>query len=1085
MASCGTSPETILNYWHKIEFFESTSIDELQDGAKGVIRYSQEMLNNIPDCLPWLNRQNIRRAAHAYLPDAEYSYVLYLGIFPRREIFARAKAVFPEAEQGHEEQRDDEGLSCSIKIHVGSNGQVDLSRAEFSTVPWSLGQLQSGQLDRITWSGFEQDTDILRQALQRIVTVAGNIKQEHGLPQVLTTHEVIEFLKSLSVWTAFSPASDTSLPALIVQASKLSSPKKSTERAVTEVAAERLSRLSALPSRLGDAMAGSPSGGMPGDMALQGEINIFNSFYIRDIEQVIAQVRQSGLSPESPLGRYLSTQTERKPDLLTAAGRSLLIEQLRLSKLPAGRWPGEDSEFMSLMQQFAINTLESELADTGLYSVNGPPGTGKTTMLRDLVASNLVKRATVLASLPQASDAFAPDIHAAINGKVEQIKCLIPALTGFEMVVVSNNNTAVENISRELPQIRRLGRAYRDMAYLKPVAQKLAAKHLAPPPGSGKKTKVSPLEEYEDCWGLIAAALGKSANRSMFCERLLYKPIDQCEAGAPADTYQTLVAAIWQQAGDGNVTGRFQQAKADFLAARHKVKQLMTELERLESLAMLESRREAQQAHVHQAELQLARRDVRIALSLVRKPGFGSGRFRRWCRWRAIHAGLGRRREFDAAKLVRERHTLQTLEAQCASEQQACAPLLAAHAEAVFPYHATDMEQPAIQRKAFGQCLALNQARAELTVKALALHQAWLAAACKTSGLSRSVYCLGAAIDGKVPDPGAALALWQLLFMIVPVVSSTFASVARQFRHFAHGEIGWLFIDEAGQATPQQAVGALWRAQRAVVVGDPLQLEPVFTIPPAFVETFARHEFGADWLLWSPSVNSVQGLADRANPYGTWQIADDKWLGSPLRVHRRCNDPMFSIANAIAYNNKMLHGSDTPRGKDATFIWKHSDWFDIVGNVEQQHFVPAQADFVLDMIREHIRQHGTLPDVYIISPFKRVKAGMAAALRRAFGKQQFAGTDFSKWVCERVGTVHTFQGKEEENVILLLGLDQDNPGAARWASAKPNLLNVAVTRARKRLYVVGSKKIWSGCRYFAEAEFMLEQAKQAALREGR
>ncbi|WP_131726087.1 AAA domain-containing protein, partial [Acinetobacter baumannii] len=76
------------------------------------------------------------------------------------------------------------------------------------------------------------------------------------------------------------------------------------------------------------------------------------------------------------------------------------------------------------------------------------------------------------------------------------------------------------------------------------------------------------------------------------------------------------------------------------------------------------------------------------------------------------------------------------------------------------------------------------------------------------------------------------------------------ASFSRLFAGMGQDSLGWLLIDEAGQATPQSAAGAIWRSKRAILIGDPLQVEPVFTLPDSVVEIL-RKQNDVD-LSWSP-----------------------------------------------------------------------------------------------------------------------------------------------------------------------------------------------------------------------------------------
>ena len=92
-------------------------------------------------------------------------------------------------------------------------------------------------------------------------------------------------------------------------------------------------------------------------------------------------------------------------------------------------------------------------------------------------------------------------------------------------------------------------------------------------------------------------------------------------------------------------------------------------------------------------------------------------------------------------------------------------------------------------------------------------------------------------------------------------------------------------------------------------------------------------------------------------------------------------------------------------------------------------------------------------DIFLISPFKSV-------VRKLYAVARNLGI-------EKVGTIHTVQGKEADIVILVLGGNPQRPGAKQWASSKPNLLNVAVSRAKHRLYVIGHYDDWKRHNHFS------------------
>lgn len=324
--------------------------------------------------------------------------------------------------------------------------------------------------------------------------------------------------------------------------------------------------------------------------------------------------------------------------------------------------------------------------------------------------------------------------------------------------------------------------------------------------------------------------------------------------------------------------------------------------------------------------------------------------------------------------------------------------------------------------------------------------------------------------------------LINTLFLLTPVMSTTFASVGRFLGNIKEqGSLGLLIIDEAGQAAPHVALGALWRCKKAIVVGDPKQVEPVVTDDAdAIKKAFADKTI----IPYMNKTISVQEFADRINRYGSYiedpvnKEAQPTWIGCPLVVHRRCINPMFDISNELSYGRTMKKQTLKAKAEDeAKFVMGKSCWLNVGGKEigNKNHFVREQGITALDIIINSFKKYAGLPDLYLISPFTTVINGIKDMVKQSEELKEY-NEAVEPWIDDYCGTVHKFQGKEAKEVIFVLGCDEKANGAVRWV--KPNIVNVAATRAKYRLYIIGDYNVWRKSKIFEVTKNIIDSCKE-------
>ncbi|UKO99987.1 AAA domain-containing protein [Nostoc sp. UHCC 0870] len=280
------------------------------------------------------------------------------------------------------------------------------------------------------------------------------------------------------------------------------------------------------------------------------------------------------------------------------------------------------------------------------------------------------------------------------------------------------------------------------------------------------------------------------------------------------------------------------------------------------------------------------------------------------------------------------------------------------------------------------------------------------------------------------------------LSLIFPVITCTLLSI-RKMIPWIEECVDRTIIDEAGMIDQHKAFPLLVRSRKAIIVGDPLQIEPIITLSNQRREDYRQTAFinrgltDIDYHRYSPEEEYSATAYHRAA--GATGEGEDKGKGIILREHYRCQPSIIQYCNAIADYDLEIKTEPVN-----SLVESHLIAYDVEGNI-RNNVNEEEVTAVCEIIEHLVKQGYSVEDIGVISPFKFHAAALREQLREKF----------SQLDSKSVGTVHTFQGSEKKVIILSTKVcqPQDN---VYWINKRPNLLNVAVSRAKELFILVGN-----------------------------
>ncbi|WP_323757990.1 AAA domain-containing protein [Roseivirga sp.] len=274
---------------------------------------------------------------------------------------------------------------------------------------------------------------------------------------------------------------------------------------------------------------------------------------------------------------------------------------------------------------------------------------------------------------------------------------------------------------------------------------------------------------------------------------------------------------------------------------------------------------------------------------------------------------------------------------------------------------------------------------------------------------------------------------------VFKAISITNLSIKKAFLQEAQ-LFDYLIIDEATQCDIASAIPMIYRAKQVVILGDPLQL-PHITSVKKHEQDFVRQQLELPNVRFNYIENSLFSHCD--------MIAQKSGFDSVfLEEHYRCHPDIIGFSNRYFYLPKAGQELVVKTNKNDFKYGKPGiHWIDVVGEVEAKNRNKAEAAKCTVLVQTLIRENPKA-SIGVVTPFKDQKRLLEDKLENERNSHDLV-----------IDTVHRFQGDEKDIMVLSIVLTNGSrPSLANFINEyQPYLLNVAITRARSALYIVGNK----------------------------